>query len=676
MFEEVRKALGENWFRAFVVVLGCLWVFHTFFGSIAEVGQAINVTYQGKNAERREAGTADNAAAQGKNADRREQAIAESAVAEAKIKEATARETLRRQKAEADEAVARACNARMTQLTQNMIPDDIDTTHGFSVKPGTRTARMMAEYNKDCAPDLRAASDAPEIDWDSVIKSYQGLKKINKERKPPMVDRDASVDASCIIGARNALVLHYKKDEIDSDLLNDILPICSGAAIAYSLIEISNENFNSPHVLSKAPDDDTRQRWRMEDAATDIKQCITRKQNYTSLLNCSCIAGTKIAATTVIPSGNRTKFLEGNDIICPQITAKFAESDGPDAASKYREFIDIVNLKNMIGKINEEFKAGNYNEAYRLSKKKLADTEAIDLKTYGKAGKLTSDALASHSWYTLFAHQYAESLAAADRSITLGHDILVPQTNRAHALMMLGRTDEARQEYAAHKGEKIGDKIWEKVIDDDFSALRKAGITHPLMDEIEGNAAPPSAGLERRFPNVFSPNPKPAARVAARSEPINLPAQEDPDVVAVRQLKLAADRGDTEAQLNLGKMYEEGRGGLPVDPEEAARFFKLSADQGNAAAQVRLAGRYETGIGVPKDLQKAAAYYLLAANQGYAAGQSNLADAYEKGAGVPKNLCEAKRLRLLAAAQGEAYAIKNLNEMRVPSRCKNTIAAR
>ena len=73
---------------------------------------------------------------------------------------------------------------------------------------------------------------------------------------------------------------------------------------------------------------------------------------------------------------------------------------------------------------------------------------------------------------------------------------------------------------------------------------------------------------------------------------------------------------------------------------------------------------------------KSAKYYRLAADQGNAAGQSNLADAYEKGAGVPKNLCEAKRLRLLAAAQGETYAQKNLKEMRVPARCKNTIAAR
>ena len=64
----------------------------------------------------------------------REAAIAESAVAEAKIKKATAGETLRRQKAEADEAVARACNARMTQLTQNMILEDIDMTHGFSLE--------------------------------------------------------------------------------------------------------------------------------------------------------------------------------------------------------------------------------------------------------------------------------------------------------------------------------------------------------------------------------------------------------------------------------------------------------------------------------------------------------------------------------------------------------------
>ena len=85
----------------------------------------------------------------------REPAIARGAVAEAETKEAIARQSLRRQTAEADEAVARACNVRMEQLTKNMILSEVDM-HTMTIKPGTRTARMQEEYDKDCDPTYNA----------------------------------------------------------------------------------------------------------------------------------------------------------------------------------------------------------------------------------------------------------------------------------------------------------------------------------------------------------------------------------------------------------------------------------------------------------------------------------------------------------------------------------------
>jgi hypothetical protein len=60
------------------------------------------------------------------------------------------------------------------------------------------------------------------------------------------------------------------------------------------------------------------------------------------------------------------------------------------------------------------------------------------------------------------------------------------ETNRAHASMLLGRTDEAQTLYLAHRGEITQEnKSWETVIREDFAELRKAGLTHPLMGEIE-----------------------------------------------------------------------------------------------------------------------------------------------------------------------------------------------
>ena len=76
---------------------------------------------------------------QAKVAPQMQPAASAATVADAQIKEATAQEALRRQKAEADEAVARACNARMQQLTQNMYLDDFNGDG--TVKLGSRTAR-------------------------------------------------------------------------------------------------------------------------------------------------------------------------------------------------------------------------------------------------------------------------------------------------------------------------------------------------------------------------------------------------------------------------------------------------------------------------------------------------------------------------------------------------------
>lgn len=244
MFEEVRNAVGANWFRAFVVVLGCLWVWHSFFGSVAEVGQAVNITYQGKNAERREAGTANNAAAQGENAAVREPAIAkgavadaktkeeqakyaverekanaesavaeakireataqealrrqkaeaDAAVAEAKIREATAQETLRRQKAEADEAEARACSARMKAYVDNVPGNRImDGYEDLARDCDPTRAKMRSPTNNPldapCFKDLQAFIDRLPVSLKDGISPFQNKLTEWKRAAPSLLTK-------------------------------------------------------------------------------------------------------------------------------------------------------------------------------------------------------------------------------------------------------------------------------------------------------------------------------------------------------------------------------------------------------------------------------------------------------------------------------------------------------
>ena len=62
--------------------------------------------------------------------------------------------------------------------------------------------------------------------------------------------------------------------------------------------------------------------------------------------------------------------------------------------------------------------------------------------------------------------------------------------NRVHALMFLGRAEDAKALYLAHKGGQVISgrgfpTTWERAIAEDFAEFRKAGLTHPMMAEIE-----------------------------------------------------------------------------------------------------------------------------------------------------------------------------------------------
>jgi tetratricopeptide (TPR) repeat protein len=90
------------------------------------------------------------------------------------------------------------------------------------------------------------------------------------------------------------------------------------------------------------------------------------------------------------------------------------------------------------------------------------------------------------SYSFLPARDFAQALAASDLAISLAPNMTWVYSNRAHALMFLGRVEEARSVYLKHRGEiAVDDKVWETVILEDFGNFRKAGLTHPLMRVIE-----------------------------------------------------------------------------------------------------------------------------------------------------------------------------------------------
>jgi tetratricopeptide (TPR) repeat protein len=135
------------------------------------------------------------------------------------------------------------------------------------------------------------------------------------------------------------------------------------------------------------------------------------------------------------------------------------------------------------GKLLEAFAA--YQKGLAIERRLLQ----IDPNNARWQAALDGDAndIAGVSYKLVLAGEFAKALEASDQAIAAMPDTIWPHSNRAHALMFLGREDEARALYLKYRATQKaqGDRTWNDIVRVDFAELRKAGHTHPLMAEIE-----------------------------------------------------------------------------------------------------------------------------------------------------------------------------------------------
>lgn len=202
----------------------------------------------------------------------------------------------------------------------------------------------------------------------------------------------------------------------------------------------------------------------------------------------------------------------------------------------------------------------------------------------------------------------------------------------------------------------------------------------------------------------------PIALAPAQAAPETAPAAEAPQpgtahhelppaTVGPLSLRLAAAKGDSSAQFEVGARLAEGKG-TQQNFVEAIKWYQRSAQQGFAQSQYRLATLYERGLGVKTDLGRARIWYKRAAEQGnlkamhnlavlsagrqtgapdYATAaqwfteaaergltdsQFNLAVLYESGLGVQKDLKQAFKWFSIAARKGDAQTVKRREAIR------------
>ena len=125
--------------------------------------------------------------------------------------------------------------------------------------------------------------------------------------------------------------------------------------------------------------------------------------------------------------------------------------------------------------------------------------------------------------------------------------------------------------------------------------------------------------------------------------------------------KARAEKGDLQAQVDLGLLYAAGNG-VAKDLGKAAKWHRKAADQGFARAQFLLAMEYAQGAGLKPDQAEAARWFRRAADQSLPEAQFALGKCYANGEGVSEDVVQAVNWYKRAADQNFVEAEGELGQ--------------
>lgn len=127
---------------------------------------------------------------------------------------------------------------------------------------------------------------------------------------------------------------------------------------------------------------------------------------------------------------------------------------------------------------------------------------------------------------------------------------------------------------------------------------------------------------------------------------------------AIRWLRLAAEKNDSKAMIQLGRLLMLSRSAAP---ETAIAWFRRAESLGDADALMALGRAYASGFGVPLNERKAFEYFHRASHLGSVSGVREVGNAYAVGFGVPKSPSVALEWYLRAAGLGDTKAMLALH---------------
>ena len=131
---------------------------------------------------------------------------------------------------------------------------------------------------------------------------------------------------------------------------------------------------------------------------------------------------------------------------------------------------------------------------------------------------------------------------------------------------------------------------------------------------------------------------------------------------AVTFFRQACDAGDPDGCVNLGRMYDTGRG-IGIDRGKARQFFTQGCDGGAVAGCTFLGLAASKGEGGPKDDAKAFAFYSQGCAGGHAQGCGLMGTALAAGRGTAVDDARAVTLLRQGCDANDAVACHGLGQM-------------
>ncbi|MBR4819742.1 MAG: sel1 repeat family protein [Clostridiales bacterium] len=131
---------------------------------------------------------------------------------------------------------------------------------------------------------------------------------------------------------------------------------------------------------------------------------------------------------------------------------------------------------------------------------------------------------------------------------------------------------------------------------------------------------------------------------------------------AIEWLSKASDLGYGNAMVEIGRMYDNGRG-VTQDYGTANYWYEKAVSQGDTSAAVNLGYNYSNALGVAEDQQKAFQMFLFAAENGNEVGAFDVGIHYRDGEGTTQNYAEAFRWFDAAVRDKYAHAYRSLGDL-------------